>query len=197
MPVLWCKRWPQMWERQTLIMRGLCWGLLIRRMLRHWCHSFSRVSDTTSNRKREGEMKEQNLKREKDEEREKDKGKEKRGRGRGRRKESMWSTVREGKACWGCVRVAAVVCERQRKKWEICVENENEKIIEFILHQIIFLKRILFSLKFSFPKISFQRKLPPPSTQSRHTQHLCFGASDGLRCEEDQHWRWEGPVYSC
>ena len=42
-----------------------------------------------------------------------------RKRERGEKKESVWSTVREGKAHWGCVRAAAVVCERQRKR------NEN------------------------------------------------------------------------
>ena len=45
--------------------------------------------------------------------------KRKKERERGRRKESVWSTVREGKARWGCVKAAVVVCERQRKR------NEN------------------------------------------------------------------------
>ena len=43
MPVLWCKRWSQIQERQTLAMRGLCWQLLRRRMWRHWHLSFRRV----------------------------------------------------------------------------------------------------------------------------------------------------------
>ena len=57
-----------------------------------------------------------------------------RERERGRRKESVWSTVREGKARWRCVRAVVVVCERQRKRNENFAENENEKIIEFTLH---------------------------------------------------------------
>ena len=39
-----------------------------------------------------------------------------RERERERKKESVWSTVREGKACWGCVRAVAVVCEKTEKK---------------------------------------------------------------------------------
>ena len=64
---------------------------------------------TTSGEVREGgsELPHQ-IKREKDKERERE-----------GRKESVWSTVREGKARWGCVRATAVVCERQRKR------NEN------------------------------------------------------------------------
>ena len=42
-PVLWCERWPQIRERQTLTMRGLCVRLLGRRMLRHWHPSFRRA----------------------------------------------------------------------------------------------------------------------------------------------------------
>ena len=61
----------------------------------------------------------------------------------------------------------------------------------------IFFLCAFFLLNFSFPKISFQRKLPPPSTQSRHTRRLCFGASDGLKSEKGKHKRWEGSVFGC
>ena len=60
--------------------------------------------------------------------RERDWKERERERKRKRRKESVWSTVREGKARWGCVRVVAVVCEQQRKRnenfvWKMKMKN--------------------------------------------------------------------------
>ena len=126
MPVLWCEQWPQIWERQTLTMSGLCWGLLKRMRLMHWQPSFRRVCWHKKKREREYE-----------EEREEDEG------GERREKESLahflfssWMLTFFSGLCtflspsclwmwWWCGKAGAFVCERV---WRMsALEREREK----------------------------------------------------------------------